>query len=170
MWLLIRPISSLHSIFSSILYLRDKGDSRYNFTCDNIDRKVPLAEHMTAVFYSRELSLETVSVLCVCVCVFCSSRRSGVWPSVMQRSSGRVSGPAWSCHQQMVLRKKLVQRTALPTAPPKPMAWHRSLLQMNPGTQHFSRLSHLISLLLWNLSHAGWIVCFADIGPKCLKN
>ena len=32
----IRPISSLHTIFSSILYLRDSGGSRYDFACDNI--------------------------------------------------------------------------------------------------------------------------------------
>lgn len=80
--------------------------------------------------------------------VICSSRRSGVWQSVMQHSSGKESGPAWNCHQPMVLKKKSVRRTALLTAPPRPMATRRSLLQMNRGTRHIYRRTRFIRKLL----------------------
>lgn len=57
----------------------------------------------------------------------------------MLHSSGRVSGPAWSSHPQMALKKKSVQRTARLTAPPRPMALHRNLPLMNRGTHSMYR-------------------------------
>lgn len=68
------------------------------------------------------------------------SRKRGVWPFAMQLSCGRVSEPVWSYHQQMDLKKKLVQRAAPPTVPLRPMAWHRILLQMNSGRRSNTEL------------------------------
>lgn len=69
-------ISRFPTLFINMLYLRNKEDSMDKFACVKLKREVPWAYCMTSVFCSREWSLETISVLCVCVCaVFIQEKR-----------------------------------------------------------------------------------------------